>query len=236
MIPPAFADIIIQFRGFFHDIAERGGSEYGIIRAHPQVIRPGDHVVIVGGGDGRTVLSAADLIREKGSVTVYEAGDRSVQQIRSLVAATGITDVCTIHHTLVGPHIDVYGGDYSEASFLAPDDLPPCDVLELDCEGAEVAILGSLQIQPRAIIVEIHPRCFREDPQWVLDRLAELGYTIVYRSGHEGIELTEDEVHLLLMRSRIRRTYLKNGARSPVVVAALRNASDKGNGLYHDHV
>ena len=39
---------------------------------------------------------------------------------------------------------------------VAPADLPPCDVLELDCEGSEVEILGALAVRPRVVLVETH--------------------------------------------------------------------------------
>ena len=37
-----------------------------------------------------------------------------------------------------------------------PEGLPECDLLELDCEGAEVEILTRMKIQPRTILVETH--------------------------------------------------------------------------------
>jgi hypothetical protein len=37
-----------------------------------------------------------------------------------------------------------------------PSELPSCDILELDCEGAEIGILRDMTIQPRVIAVETH--------------------------------------------------------------------------------
>jgi Methyltransferase FkbM domain len=39
---------------------------------------------------------------------------------------------------------------------VRPDELPPCDVLELDCEGSEVGILRDMLIEPRIVAVETH--------------------------------------------------------------------------------
>jgi hypothetical protein len=39
---------------------------------------------------------------------------------------------------------------------LPASQLPSCDVLQLDCEGAEVGILREMTIQPRVILVETH--------------------------------------------------------------------------------
>lgn len=215
---------IALISGICVDIARQGESEEGIINAHMKFTQPGDHVVIVGGGDGTTAVTASELVTDQGSVVVCEAGDRSVMRIAHLVASRGVAHICTIRHALVGPDIDVYGGDATAAERIAPENLPACDILELDCEGAEIEILRSLVISPRVIIVEIHPKCFSEDPEWVLGRLDELGYQIVYRSGHEGVEITDLELKKLLISSKKRRSYLRNGARSPAIVAAIQKS------------
>jgi hypothetical protein len=187
-----------------------------------QLTQMGDRVVIVGGGDGRTAIAAAKQVGRNGSVTIFEGGDRSYMQIENLLASRGLSSTCSVHHAVVGPLIDVYSGDYEEALLLSPADLSECDILELDCEGSEIEILRHLCIHPRVIIVEIHPFLLPEEPGWVLNRLVELGYRIVYRSGHNGIEIDHEDCEQLLSRSR---TYggimLKNGATTPVIVAAV---------------
>jgi len=40
---------------------------------------------------------------------------------------------------------------------VSAKELKKCNVLEIDCEGAEVDILKELDIKPRVIIVETHP-------------------------------------------------------------------------------
>lgn len=218
-----YNDFVDLFFGACRYVAANGLSEKGIADAHHRLTRPGDRVVIIGGGDGVTAVTAAKLVGRAGSVQVYEGGDRAAGRLITLTAREGISGICTIHHAVVGPHIDVYGGDFANADHVAPDEIPECDVLELDCEGSEVEILRSMTIRPRAIIVEIHPFLFAEDPGWVTDRLADLGYQIVYRSGHDGIEIDDKDLQKLLTRSKqCGVIYLKNGARSPVVVAAVR--------------
>lgn len=198
--------------------------EKGIISAHMKLTQRGDRVVIIGGGDGRTAIAAANQVGSAGTVLIFEGGDRSYLQISRLLDAGGLSSTCSVRHAVVGPLIDVYGGDYQEALLLPPEDLPPCDILELDCEGSEIEILRRLCIRPRVIIVEIHPFLFPEEPDWVMNRLGELGYRIVYRSGHDGIEINHDDCLALLSRSRIYGgIMLKNGATTPVVVAAVLN-------------
>ena len=218
-----YNDFVDLFFGAYRYVSQSGLFEKGIIDAHHLLTRQGDHVVIIGGGDGVTAVAAAKRVGRNGSVQVYEGGDRAVEQLKVLCLKEGVSLICTLHHAVVGPHIDVYGGDFASAAHVAPDEIPACDVLELDCEGSEVEILRSFEIRPRVIIVEIHPFLFSEEPDWVTNRLNELGYQIVYRSGHDGIEIDDGEMHKLLLRSKkCGVIYLKNGARSPVVVAAVR--------------
>ncbi|MDO8841114.1 FkbM family methyltransferase [Methanocalculus sp.] len=218
-----YNDFVDLFFGACRFFSKSGLFEKGIIDAHHRLTRSGDRVVIVGGGDGVTAVAAAKRVGRNGSVHVYEGGDRAVDQLNALCSQEGVSQICTIHHAVVGPHIDVYGGDFASAAHVGPDEIFACDVLELDCEGSEVAILRSLAIRPRVIIVEIHPFLFSEEPTWVLHQLNELGYRIVYRSGHDGIEINDVDMQKLLLRSKkCGVIYLKNGARSPVVVAAVR--------------
>jgi len=214
-----FKDLVY---GTYRYLSQHCIPEKGIMVAHERLTSSGDQIVIVGGGDGVTAVTAGRITRTKGSVTIYEAGDRACQEIAERIQVDGLSSICAVHHALVGPHIDVYGGDTASASRIHPRDLPPCDVLELDCEGAEVAILRDLRIRPRVIIVEIHPIHFPEDAFWVLDKLDDLGYHVVYRSGHDGIEINDAELRKLLSGSKHCGIMLKNGARSPGVVAALR--------------
>lgn len=218
-----YNDFVDLFLGVCRYVSRTGQSEMGIASAHDLLTQPGERVVIVGGGDGATAIRAAKRVGRSGSVMIYEGGDRAARLLEERLASGGVDSICSVHHAIVGPEIDVYGGDAAHALTVAPEDLPDCDILELDCEGSEIDILRSLTIRPRAIIVEIHPFLFPDDPCWVLDRLTALGYRIIYRSGHDGVQLDDQDLRKLLTRSRdCGVIYLKNGARSPAVVAAIR--------------
>jgi hypothetical protein len=60
-----------------------------------------------------------------------------------------------VRHAIVGSAVEL-AGEADGALLVPPDEIPACDVLELDCEGAEVEVLTSLRITPRAILVETH--------------------------------------------------------------------------------
>ena len=76
----------------------------------------------------------------------------------------------------VGEAIGVYS-DGEVASVVAPKDLPECDILEMDCKGAERIILAGMTIRPRAIAVETH-RVYRSPTEVVHEALEKLGYAV----------------------------------------------------------
>jgi len=204
LLPRVNIKKVVQFNGvsvlveqrvyLFTKIKDNPVFEGGVVAAHRKLTRPGDKVVAVGGGIGVTAVIASLLVGKSGSVIVYEGGDKSCENIKHTIRLNNVTNVCRIHHAVVSKGVDVYGGDSSAAKYISPKDLPDCDVLELDCEGAEVDILRNIQINPRVIIVEIHPWLFVEHSKWGIDELELRGYELVYRSGHDGIEINHKDL------------------------------------------
>lgn len=80
---------------------------------------------------------------------------------------------------------------------VAPDELPKCDVLISDCEGAEKRILEELDHRPKTIIVETHGDLGAPEVI-VTDRLNEMGCEIINRE----VEV-EDEGIVILTGERI---------------------------------
>ena len=208
-------------------------QEEGLAAAHRKFTQPGDRVITIGGGKGVTAVIASTLVGIDGSVTVYEGGYESFKTIKHTIKLNRVEDICQVNHAIVGSDINVYGGDVSFAKKINPEDLADCDVLELDCEGSEYTILENLAIRPRIIIVEIHPERLTDYPQdFILTQLKNLGYKVVYQSGHDGVELEDNELEELLYRNK---NYYKNktlkhlncGARWPVVVAGVNTTLNK---------
>jgi hypothetical protein len=118
-------------------------------------IEVGDEVCIIGAGLGVTTVAAANQ-SESGKVHSYEASAQRVADINRVCELNGVSNRCEIKHAIIGDGIDIIGIAASE-EVIHPTDLPECDVLELDCEGAEKTILEGLNKRPRTIIVETHP-------------------------------------------------------------------------------
>lgn len=136
----------------------------------------GDDVVVIGGGNGVTATIAARNVESDGSVSIFEASVDQTEVIQQTLALNQIEGQCELSHAIVG-NAKNPDGEMGTPSEVDPGTLPDCDVLEIDCEGAELGILQHLQIRPRAIIVETHPK-FDAPTAAVSDTLCELGYRI----------------------------------------------------------
>lgn len=145
LVPTAF----LPFQGY--DIPD---YEDGLIRGIKKDVRTGDRIVVVGGGEGVTAVVAALATGPEGHVDCFEGSIEQLHRIERTVERNEIRNI-TLHHAIVGENLGVYGSD-SSAKTLAPERLPACDVLELDCEGSELEILKRIAFTPRAILVETH--------------------------------------------------------------------------------
>jgi len=67
--------------------------------------------------------------------------------------------------------------DSDDAQIVSSPDLPDCDVLVLDCEGAEIEILLEMEIRPRVVFVETHGMYYAPEVA-IRDKLDCEGYKI----------------------------------------------------------
>lgn len=154
--------------------------EYALVSALREHVTPGDHVVVVGAGSGTTCVIAAQETTELGEVTAYEGSEGRVRQSRKTLQTNGVHERCRVIHAVVGPAVRLSPGSSIDKSrdHLSPADLPKCDVLELDCEGAERNILQQLTVKPRVVIAEAHPE-FGSSAEEVSELLEDLDYRTV---------------------------------------------------------
>lgn len=113
-----------------------------------------DTVVIIGGGLGVSSVTAA-IQASDGLVITYEGATEYAKTVAQTAEINDVDERVNINHDIVGEPISLEG-EAGDASVVNPRDLPECDVLVMDCEGAEELILGDLRIQPRELIVETH--------------------------------------------------------------------------------
>lgn len=145
-------------------------------------VQEGDSVVIVGAGRGATTVVAAKATGSSGHVVSYEADPQRVPICRSTVKVNNVSDRVNVKGEVVGEAVHVADMEtVNQQSTIGVEELPDCDVLELDCEGAELAILSELQIEPETLIVETHG-CYGAPESEVRSLLSKLGYQVITRN------------------------------------------------------
>lgn len=135
----------------------RPNFESGLVSQIKKYVNKGQKVVIVGGGLGVTAVKAANKVGSSGEVIVYEGSPRAITSLTATLDMNNVSNRVTVHNSIVGPAISIAGeGDNESVNTISPKDLPKCDILELDCEGAELELLERMNIKPEYIFVESH--------------------------------------------------------------------------------
>jgi len=151
--------------------------EAELIRGLEEVVELGDNVTVIGGGCGVSAVRGSRLAGDQGSVTVFEAGEEQVKQVRETLKVNDCSSFKLVQG-LFYVEKNIYGSS-SKAQYLEADAIPECDVLELDCEGAEIPILQDLDFKPRNIVVESHEG-FEAPKDKVVSILGDQGYEILW--------------------------------------------------------
>jgi FkbM family methyltransferase len=207
-----------QLHGLLHGVLEPGVQE--ALRRH---VAPGMTVYDIGADLGFFSLVAARFTGPAGRVESFEAVPASAAAVRANARLNGFADRIAIHNVAVsdraGRGTVLIPGEHSwahladrgrqdahrytavEIDTVILDDeidagrLPPPDVIKLDVEGSEIAVLEglarTLRARPVAIICELH-----ETNAEVLTLLAEAGYQAENLDGTAPIAQA-GAVHLL---------------------------------------
>lgn len=157
--------------------------EAAIIDGLREHVRQGDDVVVVGGGFGVSSVVAARHAGASGSVTTYEAGADQCDLVAEALDINDVADRVTVEHAVVGAAVSTYTPP-EDARVIDPANLPDCDVLEMDCEGAELGIVRELAVRPRVLIVETHAN-FGSPEGDVRAELDRLGYEVIERADED---------------------------------------------------
>lgn len=146
-----------------------------------EAVSSGDTVVQVGGGIGTSTVVAAETAGPEGRAVTFEASEELVDVATETLRLNRKTwrdsGPAEVKHAVVGEIGEVMNqlGDPEE---VAPEELPACDVLGLDCEGAELEILRNLNDLPPIVVVETHG--WLDSPTTaVREQLNTSGYEIV---------------------------------------------------------
>lgn len=176
----------------------------GTVSSVKDTVTCGDRVVEIGSGFGVCTVWAARRAGDDGGVTTYEASENRYGILNETLRLNGVSNRVETNHALVGEKIDVFG-ELATADEIYPVDLPQCDVLITDCEGAEMQILSALRDQdgfnPRSMVIETHGFAGASTDA-VIDELQEQGYEITsikdaspYGSPEEDNKVVTAEQH-----------------------------------------
>lgn len=177
--------------GYTPDINSKPKYENSEVEAIKEYCKTGDEVVIIGAGSGVTAVTAADVIGMKGQVTAYEPAFKMYCQARQTININNISEAITIHHAAVGK-VESTWGRPGRPDKIDASEIPDCDYLEIDCEGAERSILKYLDFSPRVISVETHKQ-YGVSIGSIINLLEVKGYTIVKKKDKK-----EDGIHHLV--------------------------------------
>lgn len=148
-----------------------------------EFISPGESIVVIGGGWGVSAVVAANKSKD-GEVTVFEGSETEVQKIQRTIYLNGVSEQVDIEHAVIGEEVNLRG-EAGNADYVKAQELPDCDTLLVDCDGAEFKILSELALRPQTLIVEHHAVfengeiILKFKPKEVETLIAELGYDIV---------------------------------------------------------
>lgn len=153
--------------------------------------REGDTIVQVGGGRGPSAVAAARAVEPSGTVIVYEGGREYIEKIKETIHLNSVGESVLVEPGIVGEARNVWG-DSSSVDVINPEVLPKCDILVLDCEGAEQTILPRLDHKPPTLIVESHGELGSPTDD-VKQKVKERGYDIKDVSP----EVPEEDVYVI---------------------------------------
>jgi hypothetical protein len=194
----------------FVTVPDYPNSEGGEVNAHKEYTENGDTVVIVGGGRGVSTVNAARESGPTGNVIVFEGSEEYSNIIDKVTRYNNVDELVKISQNVVGHDKNIYGR-LNNYDFISPEELPECDVLEMDCEGAEEEIVQNLIILPRVITVEIHPR--NSDNEQTLESISDLGYNIEAYWTNEGQKISEKEFDEIIEQR------IENSVGAPLITA-----------------
>lgn len=164
----------------------RDNWEIELIRAIRSNVKTGDNVVEIGTGLGVSAVVAARHVGDEGRVTTYEVDKDRVSKARDVIKLNKMVDRVEVIHGAVG---EVQMEGYFDAPQISLSELPECDVLISDCEGAEIEILSEYTGCSDIAIIETHAP-FGSSTEDIVDILKAKGYTVgEIDSMEEGIDI-----------------------------------------------
>lgn len=158
---------------------EQPEYEGPLVRGIERTVRTGDSVVVVGGGRGVSTVVAARAVGPPGDVRVYEGSREQYDRVEETLRLNRVADRVSVNFEVIGDAVSLWG-EGKQAEISDPEELPSCDVLVLDCEGAEKQVVSDLTTPPSTVVVETHGE-LGVTPEDMVETLESRGYDVVDR-------------------------------------------------------
>lgn len=153
-------------------------DEMGILLSHDLVTKDTDTICAVGLGGGISLIHNCLKERPDKSFIGIEA---SSNQIKKTISNAKLNKINSAKYKLINGYggttdSHIYGAENKISKEFIDINKIKFDVLELDCEGAELNILSNLTAKPRHIIVETHPSLVSIDYNEFSNLMTSKGY------------------------------------------------------------
>lgn len=159
--------------------------EKAYVKMIRKLVTKGQKVVIIGGGWGVSTIIAAEQVGKSGQIITYEAAEKMYKRTEKSTELNNVNNISTTIHAIVSDDVRLEGnGQQNDADVIPGNEIPDCDVLMVDCDGAEFEILADVEIRPELIILEHHAvddgkYVIEYQPSEIKTRLESMGYEIV---------------------------------------------------------
>jgi len=130
----------------------------------------------------KPTVVAARQAGPSGFVHTYEAGEKQSKHVSQTIRQNGVEDRVSIHNTAVGTTVGAFNSA-ENASQIDGSQLPDCDTMVIDCDGAEFDVLETLEDLPSTLIIEHHAvqgDDGRVDVEYTPDQIIKLIHDLGY--------------------------------------------------------
>lgn len=175
-------DSIVPFQTFPTEDPNHEAAYIDMIREH---VDDSESVVVIGGGWGVSTVIAAQRVGTDGEVTCFEGSETMARRTNSTVRLNGVDKWTDVIHAIVSEDVRLERDrNQTDVPLVVSEDLPDCDVLLVDCDGCERALLSAIVEGPDRIILEHHGvydgnEIVEYQPDVVREQLESLGYEIL---------------------------------------------------------
>ena len=180
-------------------------DELGILISHDLVTNDEDIICAVGVGNGISLIHNCLKDKPEKSFIGIEA---SSEQVKATVKNANLNNVSDSKYTLLNgfggtKESNIYGDKKQISDDFIDINQLKFDVLELDCEGAELHILTNLTVKPKHIIVETHPSLVIIDYEQLLDLMNSKGYSLNFAFTVFGHKVLREDIPNYFSKERI---------------------------------